>query len=66
MVCLSPVGYGVQLTFPALALRWGRLRDCGEISVEILGNKFMRIEKLSLPLAEISSIIRHFIEETLR
>ena len=25
MVCLSPVGYGVWLTFRALALRWSRL-----------------------------------------
>ena len=28
MVCLSPVGYGVQLTFRALALRRSRLGNC--------------------------------------
>ena len=33
MVCLSPVGYGVQLTFRALALRRSRLGNCGQISV---------------------------------
>ena len=34
MVCFLPVGYGVVLTFRALALaRRSRLRDCGEISV---------------------------------
>ena len=31
MVCLSHVGYGVQLTFRALALRRSRLRDCWKI-----------------------------------
>ena len=29
MVCLSPVGYGVQLTFRALALRRSRLGNLG-------------------------------------
>ena len=33
MVCLSPVGYGVQLRFRALALRRSRLGNCGQISV---------------------------------
>ena len=33
MVCLSPVGYGVQLKFQALALRRSRLGNCGQISV---------------------------------
>ena len=33
MVCLSPVGYGVKLTFRALALRRSRLGNCGQISV---------------------------------
>ena len=32
MVCLSSVGYGVLLTFQALALRRSRLGNCGEIS----------------------------------
>ena len=26
MICFSPVGYGVELTFPALALCWSRVR----------------------------------------
>ena len=50
MVCFSPVGYGVQLTFRALAHRRSRLKDFGEISVQIVGNKFMRIEKLSFAI----------------
>ena len=35
MVCLSPVGYGVQLTFQALALRRSRLlhRDTADFTV---------------------------------
>ena len=33
MVCLSPVRYGVKLTFRALALRRSRLGNCGQISV---------------------------------
>ena len=33
MVCLSPVGYGVLLTFRASALRRSRVENCGEISV---------------------------------
>ena len=50
MVCLSPVGYGVKLTFRALALHRSRLGNCGQISVKIVGNKFMRMEKLSFAI----------------
>ena len=36
----TPVRFGVQLTFSMLALCRNRLRDCGEISVYIVGHYF--------------------------
>ena len=45
MVCLSPVGYGVLLTFRALALRRSRLR-----------NKFYPYQNLSLPSHSFSVV----------
>ena len=35
MVCFSPVGFGVLLTFGAFALCRSRLGNCGEISVRV-------------------------------
>ena len=50
MVCFTSVRFAVWPTFRALALHRSRLRDCGKISVFIVGYKFKRMGKSGLAI----------------